>query len=187
MPYFQITRATNLGITGLNRILELEKRSVHPFLLNNTTMQPEAEDIHLFNLVIGGQSDEALQQSLESQIERNDMMITLVAQFKLKTFSKFKMKDLCELYNLPYLSDIPLSPFPRFECQVEPVDENLVDDLVADLVSRLDVTPLSNASEAHQTVYTYDILLAISKPTRRKVRVMIEKYIESFIAKGRAD
>ena len=182
-----MTRATNLGITGLTRMLELEKRSVHPFLLNNTTMQPEAEDIHLFNLVIGGQSDEALQQFLESQIERNDMMITLVAQFKLKTFSKFKMKDLCELYNLPYLSDIPLSPFPRFECQVEPVDENLVDDLVADLVSRLDVTPLSNASEAHQTVYTYDILLAISKPTRGKVRVMIERYIEGFMAKGRAD
>ena len=60
------------------------------------------------------------------------------------------------------------------------------DDLVVDLVSRLDVTPLSNASEAHQTVYTYAILLAISKPTRGKVRVMIERYIEGFMAKGRA-
>ena len=64
MPYSQMTRATNLGITGLNRILELEKRSVHPFLLNNTTMQPK--DIHFFNLVIGGRSDEALRELLES-------------------------------------------------------------------------------------------------------------------------
>ena len=217
MPYSKMTGAISFGITGLNRIPELEKRRVHTFLLDDGTerkplplsvdttfatlsllmtaiskLYPNVKDTYHFNLVIGGikiplpQSDEALRQLLESQIERNDMRITVEA-IKLKIFSKFKMKDVCELYNLEYDSANPTSQFPRFKCQVEPVDEKLLDYLVAELISGMAVTPNFDSSEVHKTVYIYLILFAITNSISRDVQVTVERLIVGAMARGRAD
>ena len=217
MPYSKTTGATSLGIIGLNRTPELDKRPVHTFLLNDGTerkpfplsvdttsatlsqlmtaiskLYPKAKDTHHFNLVIGDiklplpHSDEALRQLLESQIARDDMRITVEA-IKLKIFTRFKMKDVCKLYNLEYDSANPISQFPRFKCQVEPVDEKLLDYLVEELILRTAVTPITYSSEAHTTIYIYPILLAVSNSISRDVQVMPERLIVGAMAKGRAE
>ena len=113
------------------------------------------------------------------------MSITVEA-IKLKIFSRFKMKDVCKLYHLEYDSDNPISQFPRFKCQVEPVNEKLLDYLVEELNGRTAVTPITYSSEAHTTIYIYPILFAISKSINQDVHVVPERLIVGAMAMGRA-
>lgn len=144
MPYSKTTGATSLGITGLTRTPELDKRPVHTFLLNDGTgrkpfplsvdttsatlsllmtaiskLYPKANHTHHFNLVIGG-IKLPLPQSDEALRQLLESQIArndmriTVKAIKLQIFSRFKMKDVCKLYHLEYDSDNPISQFPRF-------------------------------------------------------------------------
>ena len=63
-----------------------------------------------------------------------------------------------------YASENPLGQSPRFKCQVEPVDDNLLDYLVAELITCTVITSIFDTPEAHKRVYIYATLLAIVEP-----------------------
>lgn len=137
--------------------------------------------------VAGPKTDADLRLLFQTLAARNLTTVTVDAKIGLKLFSEFKMEAVCTLYGLSYDPGNPLSQFPLFDCKAEDIDDELLSYVMDELNSRTLLTPVTQAPEAHQSIYVYCILHAIAKSFGSAFTILAGRYIEGLGAKGRVD
>lgn len=134
-----------------------------------------------------GLNDGELRSFLHERVMTNMMTLTLDVKSNLKIFSEFRMKNVCEFYDLGYDPSNPLSQFPVFQCQYENVDNKLLCYLMDELNSRMTLTPAVFAPEAHKSISVYCILHVVAKSFASELKVLAERYVEGSLATGTVD
>ncbi|CAG8648086.1 3755_t:CDS:2, partial [Ambispora gerdemannii] len=138
--------------------LKALKDSIHPALEN---------DGAVFNVVCDSgkyspRNDQVLCEMLRLLISKNNLKITVFIETPSKAFSDWTLGSVCQLFSLSAETEDPtLAVFPLFSCgSIEPSQE-VFKNLMLELNSRLDITPINLISiEVTKSIYVYSYLLA---------------------------
>ena len=155
---------------------------------------PLDNDGAVFNLVnsIGKYSprnDQDLRKMLQLFVSKSSVKFTVFIETPSKAFSDWSLSAICQLYSLGGEREDPsLAVFPVFSlCSIEPTQDSLK-DLMAELKSRLDNTPINLLStEATKSIYVYSYLLAGANNFKGKFEIRPQKNISGPNGHGPLD
>ncbi|CAG8664335.1 6216_t:CDS:1, partial [Paraglomus brasilianum] len=107
-------------------------------------------------------NDQALREMLRLLVSKNNLKFTVFIATPSKAFSDWTLGSVCQLFNLSAETEDPtLAVFPPFSCGNTEPSQEVFKNLILELTSRLDITPINLISiEATKSIYVYSYLLA---------------------------
>ncbi|CAG8594788.1 2716_t:CDS:2 [Paraglomus occultum] len=134
-------------------------------------------------------NDQDLCEMLQLLVSKNGLKFTVFIETPSKAFSDWTLGSICQLYGLSGETvDPTLSVFPVFSCgSVEPLHESF-ENLMIELNSRLDNTPINLLSvEATKSIYVYSYLLAGANNFKGMFEIRPQKNISGPNGHGPVD
>ncbi len=134
-------------------------------------------------------NDQDLREVLRIFVSKNNLKFTVFIETPSKAFSDWTFSSVCQLYGLDGETEDPtMAVFPVFSCgSVKPSQESF-ENLMIELKSRLDNTPINLLSiEATKSIYVYSYLLAGANNFKGKFEIRPQKNISGPNGHGPLD
>ena len=134
-------------------------------------------------------NDQDLREVLRIFVSKNNLKFTVFIETPSKAFSDWTFSSVCQLYGLDSeTEDLTMAVFPVFSCgSVKPSQESF-ENLMTELKSRLDNTPINLLSiEATKSIYVYSYLLAGANNFKGKFEIRPQKNISGPNGHGPLD